>query len=604
MIELKKLSKQYKRFGIKLFLSYILFTILLIISITIIHLYFSQELRENKFEREVTMQSSEKKDKFYSYINVKKDALQAIIKNEYFLEYIKSGSYNYYIDLLFITIMEANKDYMQMRYIDENGHEILRYDRKTEKTEPYKVFTLQDKSQRYYFKESLKNKSNEILMSKLDLNMEYGEVEIPYKPVLRLSIPIYIENKFKGIFIINIFMNELIKNLTKSTLYDIFLVDQNGFYIKHKNSQYDWSYYNSKRKISDDFDKFLVSRIYTSKEDGFIDHNIFIQPLFIHSQKLYLMMKENKQSISDMESNNNKMVTAILIFATIMAFIFTMLFTRLLRRIFEFVVEQADKLHDLATNLDNEINLKTLEIAKKDRLLQNQSKLAELGEMIGNIAHQWRHPLTRLSLTLQNLKAYKKRDKLSDELFYESLGNSLYQIEFMSNTIDNFKNFYKKDETKTKFILKESIENMLNIIGTVIEHSHIKLSIECAEEISMFANKNEFSQVLMNLMINAKEAIDEKRVKNPMIGIKVTKSFNVVTINIFDNAGGVPSCLLDKIFDPYFTTKSEKGTGIGLYMSKIIIEEKMNGSLTVHNSENGAIFTIIIKDTSKGNELE
>jgi len=595
MVEIDKLSKENRNFGFKLFFSYIIFTILLIVTITVIHIYFSQDLVANKFQREVKLQSSEKKDKFDKYFKTKKDALQAIAKNEYFVKYVDYGAYKYYIDLLLLTIMEANKDYMQIRYINEEGYEVLRFDREKHSHEPYKSEVLQNKSNRYYFKNVSKMKKNDVWFSKIDLNVEHGHIEVPNKPVVRVATPMIINGNFRGILIINIFMQELLDNITNSALYDIYLTDMNGHFLKHKEEKYNWSFYNSKRTVLDDFDVELVNKIESNKKSSFIyNNNIFVQSLYLDHQKLNLIMLEKEESIQKVENNNNTMIVTILIFATLMSILFTFIFTKKLESLFELVVKQADKLHDLATNLDNKVTLKTLEIAKKDRLLQNQSKLAELGDMIGNIAHQWRHPLTRLSLTLQNLRAFKNKNKMSDEMFDEAMSNSLYQIEFMSNTIDNFKNFYKKDEKKSDFIVRESIENVLNIIGAVLEHSNIKLSINCSEKVTIHGNKNEFSQVLMNLIINAKDAIDENKIEDGKIDINISKVDAKIKIEVCDNAGGVPSCLTDEIFTPYFTTKEDKGTGIGLYLSRAIIEDKMNGKLSVQNSKNGAVFTILI----------
>lgn len=594
MLEINKLSKENRNFGIKLFFSYIVFTILLIASITAIHIYFSQDLVANKFQREVKLQSGEKKDKFDKFFQSKKDELQAIAKNEYFLKYVEEGSYKYYIDLLLLTIMESNKDYMQIRYINEKGFEVLRFDREKHSKEPYKSKTLQNKSNRYYFKNVSKMKNKDVWFSDIDLNVEHGHIEVPNKPVIRVATPMIINNEFKGILIVNIFMKELLNSISNSALYDIYLVNSNGYYLRHKNSEYNWSFYNTKKRVSDDFEEKLVLKIKNEDKNFVFNKNIYVQPLYLNKQKISMIMLEKDESIEKVENNNNTMIITILIFATLMSILFTFLFTRAPKKLFEFAVDQSDKLHDLATNLDNKVVLKTLEIAKKDRLLQNQSKLAELGDMIGNIAHQWRHPLTRLSLTLQNLRAYKRKNKMSDEMFEEALENSLYQIEFMSTTIDNFKNFYKKDDKKSDFIVKESVDNVLNIIGAVLEHSNIKLYIESKEEITIYGNKNEFSQVLMNLIINAKDAIDENKIVNGKIDILIEKEEEKIKILVKDNAGGIPSCLIEEIFNPYFTTKEDKGTGIGLYLSKAIIEDKLNGKLTVHNNEEGAVFTIYI----------
>ncbi len=595
MIELDKLSKQNRNFGFKLFFSYLAFTTLLLITITVIHVYFSDELRVHKFEREASLQANEKKHLFDSYFKKRSDALQALAKNEYFIEHIKDGSYKYYIDLLSLTIMEANKDYMQIRFIGKNGYEKLRYDREKQSLEPYKSNSLQDKSNRYYFKAASYLNENDVWFSEIDLNIEHGVFERPFKPVARVATPIYINKEFQGILIINLFMEELLESVTRSALYDIYLVDEGGYYIRHKNSKYNWSLYDSKHSIDHDFKDDIVYKIQSNyKNAAIFDDNIYVQPLFLDNQKINMIFVEKDKSVQEVNKNNNKMIIVILFFATIFSILFSFLLSSPLKHMYEIVVNQGDRLHELATNLDRKVALESLKNAKKDRLLQHQSKLAELGDMIGNIAHQWRHPLTRLSLTLQNLKAFKNKGRMSDKMLDDALENSLYQIEFMSTTIDNFKNFYKKDLEKSHFKVRDLLDNVLNIIGSVLQHNNINLIINDKEQLEIFGNKNEFSQVLMNIIINAKDAFEENNIQNPTIIIDITKEKERVKIDVLDNAGGVPTAIIDEIFNPYFTTKDEKGTGIGLYLSKAIVEDKMKGSLSVQNDKKGARFIIVV----------
>jgi len=598
MIEVKKLSKEHKKFGIKLFFSYITFALLLVSSITIIHIYLSDDLALHKFEREVTLQSSEKKKEFDSFFKKRRDGILAIARNEYFLQYTNEGTYNYYIDLLFLTIMEANKEYMQMRFIDKNGFEKLRFEREKNSQEPYKRLKLQDKSNRYYFQNAKLTKNGEVWFSPIDLNIEHEKIEKPNKSVVRVATPIYTNNNFQGILIINIFTKDLFESITKSTIYDIYITDNAGYYMRHKNKAYNWSLYNSKHRLDHDFEDEIVYEIQKDNLNArVLTNNIFVQPLSLENQRFNMILVETDKSIKEIADNNNKMIIAILIFSFFMAIIFSIIFSNPLKRMYAIVVSQAEKLHDLAINLDKKVRIETLKNAKKDRLLQNQSKLAELGDMIGNIAHQWRHPLTRLSLTLQNLKAFQAKGKLGDKLLNESLDNSLHQIEFMSNTIDNFKDFYKKDTNKKDFLIIEAIESILKIIGPTLEHNNIEIIITDENNLSIFGNKNEFSQVLMNLIVNAKDAFEDKNIAFPKIEINIQKIEKRIKIEIIDNAGGIEKNIILNIFDPYFTTKDSKGTGIGLYLSKAIIEDKMKGKLSVENKDNGAVFTIYLEST-------
>lgn len=595
MIEVEKLSKKHKNFGFKLFLSYITFTLLLIVSITIVHIYLSDDLKLIKFEREVTLQSEEKQREFYTFFQKREDAILAIAKNEYFLKYVEDSSYNYYIDLLFLTIMEANKEYMQMRFIGKDGLEKLRFEREKKSQEPYKTLGLQNKADRYYFKAASVIENNSVWFSSIDLNMEHEIVQKPNKSVVRVATPIYINDNFEGVLVINIFMKELFKNITKSSIYDIYITDDAGYYIKHKNPKYNWSLYNTKHRLDHDFEDEIVYEIQKDNtKSRVITNNMFIQPLILSNQRFNMLLIETDKSIKEVEENNNKMIIAILIFSFFMSIIFSMIFSNPLKHMYEIVVSQAEKLHDLASNLDKKVKYESLKNAKKDRLLQNQSKLAELGDMIGNIAHQWRQPLTRLSLTLQNLKAFQNKGKLTDDILDDALDTSLHHIEFMSNTIDNFKDFYKKDTQKKDFFVIDAIDSILKIIGPTLEHNNIKVYIKDTEELSIFGNKNEFSQVLMNLIMNSKDAFDERNIKNPRIDIIIQKDENSKIIIVKDNASGIPESIINNIFDPYFTTKKEKGTGIGLYLSKAIIEDKMKGKLTVQNIEDGVEFMIVV----------
>jgi signal transduction histidine kinase len=593
MIETSHLSKEHKNFGFKLFLSYVLFTLLLISSITVVHIYLSDDLKLHKFEREVTLQSGEKKKEFDSFFKKRGDSILAIARNEYFKDFVHDGSYNYYIDLLFLTIMEANKEYMQMRFIGKDGIEKIRFEREKNSLEPYKNSKLQDKSNRYYFKNASLTKNDTIWFSTIDLNIEHGKIEEPYKSVIRVATPIYNDNVFEGVLVINIFMKDLFSSVTKSSIYDIYITDSAGYYIKHKDKQYNWSFYDTRHSLDHDFEDNIV---YEIQKDDFearvITSSIYVQPLFLGNQRFNMLLVETDKSIKEVEENNNKMIIVILIFSFFMSIIFSIVFSNPIKRMYGIVVSQASKLQELAIDLDKKVQIETLKNAKKDRLLQNQSKLAELGDMIGNIAHQWRHPLTRVSLTIQNLKAYQKKGKLNDRILEDSLDTTTHNIEFMSNTIDNFKNFYKQDNEKKEFFINSAIESILRIIGPMLEHSNVNITVTDKDNAKIFGNKNELSQVLMNLIVNAKDALEENNIKNPKIDILIESCATAVLVKIIDNANGIPKNIINSIFDPYFTTKKDKGTGIGLYLSKAIIEDKMKGKLKVENTKDGAAFSI------------
>jgi len=596
MPNLEKLSNQNKIFGIKLFFSYILFTILLISSITLVHLYFSGEQKNSKFQRDATQLAVEKKRIFYNFFEEKKHSVKAISKNPYFVEYIKNGTFKYFSELMFYTIMEESREYMQMRFLDMQGNEKIRYDRKSVAQSPYKVDKLQNKASRYYFKDFLGIQKDSVWVSSLDLNMEFGKIQKPYVPVVRIATTLDDGREKKGIFVVNVFMEELLKQITSSQVFDIYLVDSAGNFIYHKEDKYSWSKFkNINFTLKDEFGKRASLLMLSAFKKREIYMNKFlVQPLDLDNQKLYLVLTQKEASINEINQTNNVMILAILFFSIIMSIPFSIFFSKPLGNMFKIVLSQRADLKELAQNLEKKVKLETLKNAKKDSLLQNQSKLAELGEMIGNIAHQWRHPLTRLSLLLQNLQAYNKKGKMSEELFNDSLNKSLFQIDFMSTTIDNFKDFYRKDKEKTNFKINDSCTSVLNIVGSVLEHANIKIEIFDEDKLEIFGNKNEFAQVLMNIIINAKDALVSNEIKQPFIKIITSKIGNKTRIEIIDNAGGIQPSIIDNVFDIYFTTKDDKGTGIGLYLCKVIIEEEMNGKINVKNTDEGVRFTITL----------
>ena len=217
----------------------------------------------------------------------------------------------------------------------------------------------------------------------------------------------------------------------------------------------------------------------------------------------------------------------------------------------------------------------------------HQSKLASLGEMLGNIAHQWRHPITRLSLLVQNLQMAYNVNRCNKEYIDKFSKQALTQIDYMSNTIDDFTNFFKKDKQKQKFLLQDVVADALKLIDARLKN--IDVIKEYKNEIEIFGYKTEFSQVILNILNNAVDILQKKEYGK--IWIRIYDNI----IEIEDNGGGVDEAIKDKIFEPYFTTKFQsQGTGIGLYMSKVIITKHFNSKLEVYNSKNGAVFKIAL----------
>ncbi len=250
---------------------------------------------------------------------------------------------------------------------------------------------------------------------------------------------------------------------------------------------------------------------------------------------------------------------------------------------------QEQKIEEINTSLKQKIKDALTENTQQLRLLQQQSKLASMGEMIGAIAHQWRQPLNALNINIQNLDD-DFEDGLIDKVFIDNfISKNSKIINFMSRTIDDFRNFYRVDKVKKDFYIKKAIKDVLNIQAVQIRKHNIKITLNGNDEL-IKGYESEFKQVILNLINNAKDVVIENNIKNPTIIIEIFKN----RLLIKDNGGGIPNDVLNRIFEPYFTTKDQgKGTGLGLYMSKMIIEDNMHGKLSVWNENDWTVFEII-----------
>jgi len=216
--------------------------------------------------------------------------------------------------------------------------------------------------------------------------------------------------------------------------------------------------------------------------------------------------------------------------------------------------------------------------------------------MIGNIAHQWRQPLAINNTLISILKEKSQREILEDKELMAKLNEMEKNIQYMSRTIDDFMGFYHPSKKKMNFSVSDVVEHALEIIRPMLNKLNIEIRFRSSNKFYVNGYMNEYTQVIVSILTNAKDVLLHKKVKDAYIEIVLSETIDTVILKISDNAGGIKKENIHRIFDPYFTTKHKSiGTGLGLYISKMIIEKNMNGTLSAENTQEGAAFTITME---------
>jgi len=260
---------------------------------------------------------------------------------------------------------------------------------------------------------------------------------------------------------------------------------------------------------------------------------------------------------------------------------------------------------NINVHLESSITTTVEENRRKDKLLFSQSKHAAMGEMIGSIAHQWRQPLNAIAGHIQLIE-YDFEDKLIDKKYIETfVFENMNLVNFMSKTIDDFRDFFRVDKTKKYFNAKVAIDATINLISAQLKESFVDVELNVDKNCRVYGFESEFQQVILNILNNARDALFEQKRNDGKIIITVYEELTFTVFKIQDNAGGIPTDIINRIFEPYFTTKEQgKGTGLGLYMSKMIIEENMHGHLSVSNINKGSEFTIAFVNVESNEEAK
>src|SRR5574344_351610 len=251
------------------------------------------------------------------------------------------------------------------------------------------------------------------------------------------------------------------------------------------------------------------------------------------------------------------------------------------------VEDKTKELKELNANLELKISQEVSKNRKKDIIMFQQARFASLGEMLNNIAHQWRQPLGSISMIIQSFQTKMRLNKLSLDFVEQKVADALLLAQNMSNTLDDFKNFFSPNKSKNSFFIKDCVENSIELSKYFLNKENIKVDLIVKKNVKIYSFENELSHVFLNIISNSKDALINNISKdNRAIRVIVNSKKDFVFVNISDNGGGIPPLIMPKIFEPYYTTKYKSaGTGIGLYMSKQIIEKHIKGQISCKNIE-------------------
>ena len=312
--------------------------------------------------------------------------------------------------------------------------------------------------------------------------------------------------------------------------------------------------------------------------------NINLTNLTAYDLNLAIQEKLNTQKVfNTLSLILNISILFVFFFSILLTIIITNNFKRTHHLLKDVVSSKTQELQKLNDSLEKRIKDEVNNSRKKDMIMFQQARLASLGEMIANIAHQWRQPLSSIMMIVQSFQTKMSLGKLNQEFVDRKVQDAMLLSNNMSNTLEDFQNFFKPNKDKTLFDLKDCINNSLELSKYFLEQERIQVSFIIKNSIKTYGFYNELSHVILNFISNSKDVLKDKK-DNKLIKIILKESEDHIIIRIYDNGGGVNKEVLPQIFEPYYTTKYKSaGTGLGLYMSKQIIEKHMNGSIKCKN---------------------
>lgn len=730
----------------KIALFFFIFSIGLILTFIVLDILFYSYNIKQKLMNNAVKNVKTKESFLINTINKPKSILLSIRKSKNFNSYLSNQNlHKKNMNDIFFILTNQDENIMQLRFLGKNGKERLRIDRDNLNKKPILVLDdkLQDKSSRYYFQDSKGKKEEKVWFSNLDLNIERGKIEIPYKPTIRLMLPIYKNNVFSGVLVINYHMKSILNELVKSSFYDMVLLDDLGFPLIHYNVEKNWSFYKKKTNISNEY-KTSFSQILSS--DFLIKTDFISNKLSLDlPNKLILILKLKNTYLNEYKYDRLWHYLVVGIIVLILSMIMSIFFTKQLKKFFvilkdvrvlnkllnkkvknktqelyekqkqyqdilqtindfiwevdiagkyiyaspqvekilgykpeevigktpfdfmsddesekiklvfddimknrksilllknknvhkngEFVYLETSgnpifdehnrligyrgtdrditpkikiqeklkqnhiKIKELNKDLESKINEEVKKNHEKDAQIFAQSKMAAMGDMIANIAHQWRQPLSTISTTASGLKLNYEYQMLDNKSIPEEMTRIVKQTKYLSNTIDTFMSFLKDNRELKKENLKLIISNTLQILKSSLDNNFIEVNhnLEEIKSLEIETIPSELQEAIINIINNSKDAINDNKIKNGLISINIKTQADKIVIIIEDNGGGIPENIIRRVFEPYFTTKHKsQGTGLGLHMVYRVITESLHGSISVKNSLKGAIFKLVL----------
>lgn len=344
----------------------------------------------------------------------------------------------------------------------------------------------------------------------------------------------------------------------------------------------------------------LDAKYFLEKISSISNTSAVFSDKFINTKDIIIKLDDKNYIAVAYDKNESRQVVKNMIYSTLfIVFCVLLAIFFVINYGFNVLIKRLEDLNlSLEIRVKDEIKRrmkKEEEYLQNERILMHQSKLALAGEMISSIAHQWKQPLGELSAVFLKIQVLLLKGKLSDNVLQKELDKSENITNFIAKTIDDFRYFFVKDKEKENFSVNFCVKEALKFMSSTISKNDIEIAFTHKDEYFIYGYPREFIQVLLNLLTNAKDILVENKIEHKKIEILVLKEDKRLKIIIIDNGGGIKTEPLEKIFEPYFSTKDKKnGTGIGLYMSKMIIEKKFGGELNAVNLHNGAKFEINI----------